>query len=339
MDININLSTDDHHLRVYYACLAYQAHNSFYQNRNFLVLPRLILGLFNSAIIPRTNWLINYSSHPYQLNFLECDLFTPHLSQATYNSISIKPTWRSLNQIANYQFTQFKRISPQVINFFIQNFIFTSIKNLDLTLLPVNIGTKGSFFSHYTHQHLQLLITVRSDVPLVFAVDTLISLLVSDLLNRQYEQPTDLWKIREEIGEFILYHSHLSKLVNLTEHQKTLTSLYTNQSHQLKYFQLSQKYLNEIHAPSYSSIIIDQEKLKTILSPSEFLICQHLINHSHKIITYDQLSQILYGQNWHDKFSLQYLAKTVENIRKKLSSQGYQPHILTQRNIGYGWFG
>ena len=95
----------------------------------------------------------------------------------------------------------------------------------------------------------------------------------------------------------------------------------------------SNKYLVKLGFPQ-KEIKINLENI--IFSKQEKDLLTALIKNKGKILDFDQVANIIWKDKADDKFSLEAMAKLVENLRRKIKTLGINKEVIfTKRGKGY----
>lgn len=76
--------------------------------------------------------------------------------------------------------------------------------------------------------------------------------------------------------------------------------------------------------------------ISELFTKAEVSLLVKLASRPHEVVTFDEAAEAIWKDEMDSKFSLYALAKTFENLRRKIKNQGiYKEVIRTQRGSGY----
>ncbi len=331
---------DPERLANYVCYLAKQIACRYYQDRRFLVLPRLIAHSSNTVYfpdiqLPQKIWtkLSKFNQDDFVFYF-ENELtnqVTKLLSTMNYEHFSarngIEKTWQAKEN------DFFKTL----VEFF-PTLSLNKVKQINILVSP--FGTSGSFFfkkdnsGFYTFDFTQ-----RVDFgPAEIAEKTLSLLVHIDKPTR----PLSTWYEEEVLVDYLLTKSKLGAIFNF-DYSPTVgfdpvelpSNLIAESNNYLIKLGFSVKSITGL--TNNERITINDEPIRNTFTPSEKRILIGLIQNKNKLITYDQIGDWFWGEEGSlEKFSLQSIAKIMEKIRKKIKDlRVYQELIYTVRGQGY----
>lgn len=83
-------------------------------------------------------------------------------------------------------------------------------------------------------------------------------------------------------------------------------------------------------------VVVWEDDPLPIFSKNEVLVIDNLLKNKGRVVTYEDISEVLWGEESYASFSLEAISKVVERIRKKFIDCGiYRQFILTKRGLGY----
>jgi len=325
----------------HYLYILSRTNKSWYQDRGFLILPELIPHLTNSIVLPdikvkdRSNLLSDIQNIDINKNYF--DALEDISKYANYFSDGLDWSIFLSNKI--YQEDKIKVAIKETFCLFKKLFPFLKdVTNLDVKILPLKFGAQCSFFSKVEKDTLYIFIVIREDMSFDYILDAYVSSLVALITGGKMEKEVTNWKSREEIGEFLLYNTNISKYINFDKHKKTLEMLNDENLQTVENVQLSKEYLKHLKMALPRTTLIDWDLFNEQLSYQEKIVAQKLYENKNRIVSYDDIASALYGEKAAEMFSLQHFAKVIENIRKKLYQIGIRNNqIFTKRGIGYVW--
>ena len=113
-----------------------------------------------------------------------------------------------------------------------------------------------------------------------------------------------------------------------------------------KIIENSNKIYAEIGYPVNCELKIQNNQIKcgqiyiVSLTKSEKNVLIKMINKKGEMISYDQIAEVLWGQDYYNFFSIKAVNKIVERIKIKLKDQGVRKEIiLNKRGLGYVYLG
>lgn len=202
----------------------------------------------------------------------------------------------------------------------------SKVNSINILITPY--GTRGSFNPPRIGNKFNLNVTSRIDQPAGnIAVGILQNLYI-----------IDTW-IGGEIGEenYIKRMSAISFLMKNTIFSKyypdfvdlNKQSYTTNQ----KLISKSKVFLRKLGFADKGVVL---SKSLSNLTKQEEQVLKLLEGHKGKVVSFDQVARILWKSKMDDKFSLEAIAKVIENLRKKIKSVGINKEaIFTKRGNGY----
>lgn len=216
--------------------------------------------------------------------------------------------WKNLNQFLDFK----KAISK--------------ITSIDVLITP--FGTIGSFNPLRVGDKFKLLVTSRVD----FSVGNIMAGILQNLYIIENwiggEIETEKYLKRMSAITFLFENTVFKKyypdLQNIIKPQFIFSK---------ELLTKSDKYLAKLGFPK-KEIKIDVNN--KIFSSQEKLLLTTLIKNKNNIITFDEIANLIWKEKADDKFSLEAIAKLVENLRKKIKSLGINKELIfTKRGKGY----
>lgn len=327
---------DPERLANYLCYLGKQIACGYYQDRRFLVLPRLLEKnarsvFFPDFAYPSSIWegLKKFDRDVYIWNFSPeiTGLVKKFLDNEAYRC-SIEKDWKRTEKEF---FTCLSEFFPHMR--------LDKIKEINVTVSPW--GTTGSFFfqkdkvGNYTFE-----MTNRTDMGPAEIAEKIISLLIH---IEKPNTPIATWFQQEALVDYLLEHSKLGQIFDFNYCPTVGFDTVELPSNLVSE---SEAYLTKLGFPIKSifdadfknyTISINGEPMPRHFTPSERRILAGLIQNKNKLISYDQIGNMFWGEEASlEKFSLQSIAKIMEKIRKKIKDAGvYQELIYTVRGQGY----
>lgn len=196
-----------------------------------------------------------------------------------------------------------------------------------IIILPLTFGTTSSFSFREVGTKVILVMTIRDDYPISELGRSLIKSL---LLVRDQKYRWHNFTERETIANFLI-ETYFPNLIN--------EPLITNASH-LK--TISNRFLTKLGFKNKTKVAVTNEKLLVNgknatknLSYQEQTLLRLLIENNGKTVSYDQIAQTIWGNDFEQKFSLWAITKLKQKVNQKLEILGAKNAITTTRNEGY----
>ncbi len=301
-----------------------------YQNNGFAVLPNLNINNPKSVYFPdlgySTKFWRSIVSNPNKnlshlfpkpaINEVKEKLSRYKIGKYEESIEKIKEDWRKI------EVGFFKDVS----NFLNFEKALSKIEEINILITPY--GTRGSFNPPRIGNKFRLFVTSRVDMPA--------GNIAAGLLQNLYIIDTN---IGGEIGEdkYIKRMSAISFLFKNTifkKYFKTYKNLLDNDfSCDLETISKSSEFLE--------SLGFKQEEVKInindpIFTKQEKDVLGVLIRNKGQIITFDEIADAIWKENTDQKFSLEAMAKIIQNIRIKVRTLGINKEVIfTKRGSGY----
>jgi len=320
---------------IYYLHLYNKLKAGFYQKNGFLVLPKAIIKSSAEVVFPYKEELVN------QKDYVNAD-FVSNLDIEKYlkRRLGGKPLFTG--ELDSGRLEEFIK---KYTKSFEKTFEFLSPKDLDanytVKIIPIDLGTAGSFAFRKNAKGYDLILTFRVDLNASYFVRCFVASLIIKKLNEQHTEEMDpiYWQKRQFLIDYISTHTFISELFpHMEEHKETLKSL--AQLEQFGDVVLESKtYLKKLgleFAPSIhfdgNTLLIDDKKV--YLTDSEKKVFQLLYSNMDHVITFDEIGYALWKDN-EEKFSLYTISKFISNIRKKIKDEGVLRELIyTSRGKG-----
>ncbi len=319
------IENDRDQLANYLCYLAFGIYHGFYQQRRFLVLPKLVAQdprtvYFPSLKYPRDFWAELEKIDPKNNLFFFPKSLRNKAANLLLNQPQMKshlPTLWCLKE--RLFFKEFEKV--------LTNYKLRKINKIQVFVTP--FGTSDSFTYKKVNNKYDFYLTVRSDFGPAQIAEGIITLFM------QIEQPTNklpLWYQTESNVDFLLSNTTLGKVFDcnyqptVSKHPDVLPENLVVES---------QIYLSRLGFP-LKPILQNIQDIS--LTPTEKIIMEILAKNKNKLVTHDSIGFALWGDDElaADKFSLYSISKAVEQIRKKVKDMGiYQELIHTIRGKGY----
>lgn len=206
-------------------------------------------------------------------------------------------------------------------------------------------GTIGSYIDQQPYTNLVL----REDA----AVSTIAELVIANVFrqNAKYVfstrslakfEKTIFWFLTEGITDVLMQTKTLKEL--FPKFTPTLNNLLSTTDEFPHYRKSSDNYLKELGFEIANGIEIKNNtfintttnKPIVSLSSKEQEVLKHLIDNENELVSYEDIAQILWGEEYLNKFSLNTINKVIHSIRTKLTIQKIvRTRIKTNRGWGY----
>ncbi len=318
-----------------YLCyLGKQIACGFYQDRRFLVLPKLVeketrVVYFPDLPYPKEFWgQVSKFKQDQEVFFFEKEtvevavkLLSLQEELLLHKSSSLEMLWRKKEKEF---FDTCKEFLPK--------FPLNQIRTINVLVSP--FGTVGSFHFKRTGKFYDFTITVRSDFGPAQIAESILSLMF--WIENTVPKLT-LWYQTEANVDFLLTKTKLGAIFDFS-YIPTVSALPDlpagRQEIPANLVAESENYLKKLGFPIKPILDIPLNKF----TPNEKRILGGFIANKNKILTYDQIGEIFWGNDEAalDKFNLYSIAKIMEKIRKKIKDHGiYQELIYTVRGQGY----
>jgi hypothetical protein len=318
---------------------AHQVSVGFYKLNNFIVLPKSSKALgTNLVIFPDLNYK---SISRFWSKTTKIDIYT--------DPFTIDPKLRSdfKNLLANYKPETPNYLHTKTIWEKAEKEILTTIydllpskKNLlkEIKIYPTKTGTNCSFSLTASEGHMY--IYLRDDQGIHAIIEAIITSLTR---NDIYQKLGGVWQESEIITDFLVTQTKLAKVLQKYESkEKYIPTIKGTRVKDVGNLQkLSDEYYKKLNVPNFDKPfnlngLTPEVNNKPILNltPKEKQVMYLLIKNSNNIISFDQISDIIF--NTDDNFSLFALAKFIQRLREKLEKNGVSgSFIQTLRSKGY----
>ena len=200
--------------------------------------------------------------------------------------------------------------------------LFKGIKRVEV--YPTPYGSISSEYSSFLVDSSIVKIFIRKDASLA----NLFEMIISERIKRLSLFKGD-WMIKEGVVDFILLETKLADI--FTGYIPTIDGIKNNQNGKLAIESI--KYFKQIGYPIksvlkiYGDNIYAGENVIKIRS-YQYSILKLLIENRNKIVTYDEIADVIWGKFSDEKFSLYAITKLVERIRTRLKEEGINKDII-----------
>ena len=302
----------------------------YYQNNGFLVLPYLERGNSRAIYFPN----LGYSKEFWKA----INVNSNNDLSASYSQKAIDEVKNSLKKYKNENFeTKIIKIKldwyKMEKDFFgdIDKFLnfgkaLAKVEKINVLITP--FGTRGSFNPPRVGNKFNLNVTSRVDFPAgniafgilqnLFIIDSWIG---GEIASEKYIK-------RMAAMTFLMKSTIFSKYYpDFTDITKTKFTVDRDLLSQ------SNKYLVELGLINKNVSII--EKLNNLTTQEEKVL-KVLNNNRGNYVTFDEIADVLWGNDMDDKFSLLVMSKVMENLRRKIREIGVNKEVIfTKRGKGY----
>lgn len=301
-----------------------------YQDGNFLITPDLEWKNAKTVYFPPL---------PYSTNFWRTLNFNPNINLSSNYTIEIISEVKNLlaqNKENKYQkeiekiknnWQKIEKSFWKDVNKFLDfKKAISKVDEIDVLLTPY--GTLGSFNPPRVGNKFKLLVTSRVDFSSGnIAAGILQNLyIIENWTGGEIESEKYLKRMSSIafIFENTIFKKYYPDFINIIKPQFTFSKALI-----LK----SDKYLEELGFPKKEMKIDIQNK---IFSNQEKILLSELMKNKNELISFDTIASLFWKDAAEDKFSLEAIAKVVENTRSKLKALGINKELIfTKRGEGY----
>jgi len=222
----------------------------------------------------------------------------------------------------------------------IEKFLYSTFskinKNFKIQIYPVFFGSVG----RYEIGKNLIYIFPRFDRTLPQTIKLVVTALVHYSNKKIFTSKNDLnllrnkpWFEKQNLSKKIASSDKFIKLFGKCEDINDILKFKTC----ARYISDHKKYLKDLKIKSKEKI--NGNSYFKNLTTKETKLLKALINNKNKIIDYDLISDILWGEKSTEKFSLYAISKTIERIKNKLYQNGQIANLIhCQRGKGYALF-
>ncbi len=310
----------------------------YLQKANMFVLPYIVPRYAKSVYFP--DWFDN-EFWKMITKHKEIDYGHPYSEKLLTKTLSIlekHPHNDEFLERIEEKERNWKLIEPEYLN------LCKKFLNLDETLDKIDkieilytpYGTAGSFYPLKTKNGYHIKMSARVDMPVSYFGRLLLLNFSKILTNSHAETGEVSWHERMAIIRFLTDHTVFSKFNKEDYFQCTVkvSKLARDSNDYLDKLGFSKKRI--LTLTKNGRIEINRKRTTNFFTPQEKRVIVKLINTRNKTVDYEDLATALWGNEWEDKFSLQAIAKVMENIRSKLMAHGAK-HNLIQSVRGEGY--
>ncbi len=323
-----------------YICyLAKSISVGFYSNSGYAVLPYAVSKNFQVSHFPDLDlsasfWreIIKSKNNDYGMGFPKKAV--EEVVEKLEKHASIKQ--KEIDKITRVWQKRQSAFYSAVNDFLGAKSVVFKIESIEILLTP--FGTAGSIYPKPASRGFVLNLTQRIDMPADMIGKTILIALHKIKTNLDGTAGNFDWFIKQNNVEYLLDYTIFRKILPEISRQGI-----TNSAHSTKIISDSEAYLERLGFPSLpiikavdQKIIVRDKDITELFTPKERSLLVALLSNPGKLITFDEAAEAIWKDNVDFKFSLYALAKTVENIRRKIKNLGiYKEIIRTHRGKGY----
>lgn len=323
--VNYNTENSNYMESIYFCFLAKGITNQTYQNGNYYILPYLQKGNSSTVYFPSLKYTNDFwqkiNNNP---NIHFNSLYPKACIKEVQNLLSKKS--EKYNSDKEGLIKDWKEIEKEYFND-IGNFLdfkseLAKIKEINVVLTPY--GTRSSFWTPKKARDLSFWISSRIDFPAVTIGKTILNLLYILKTRTGGEIGEDKFIKRMEVVRFLTQDTILNKYFKSDKKENVISQ---------KIISDSNNYLKKLGFPP---IKIDLKSIDKVLTTQEKKVFSELHKAHSQVVTFDNIADVLWKDLVDEKFSLETIAKVIQNIRDKIKKQGINKEIIfTKRGKGY----
>ncbi|NCT55333.1 winged helix-turn-helix transcriptional regulator [bacterium] len=314
--------------------------NGFYIKNGWYVLPTKTAYLKDRSTVylPKMDYTILLGSY---VKISETDKINNNSDVAQNNKAWVNALEDQLKN--NKLYINISTTKKQKLLTEYQQLLFPAIKKLKLAIPlyknkefniivnPTNFGVGLSFTvlrnKSLQQKNIDINIKIRNDVPLAYLIEGLASSVSRGLYEKDVNNIG--WRETESISDF------LTKYV--FEQEDCVPTLSVVSKRKIKLLEQSLNYLISLNAPtgvpfkyveSTNTVMLFEDNITSDFTPYEFKALRALLKNRNKTITFDQISEQLYGEETDIKFTIWGITKTIQRIRDKLQNYGLPRDII-----------
>ncbi|GAB4157335.1 MAG: hypothetical protein Fur003_1040 [Candidatus Dojkabacteria bacterium] len=237
---------------------------------------------------------------------------------------------------------QFKKIQKHLAQVLVQIF-GTKVANKEylIEIYPSSFRTMCSFGQKSTSDRKTVLyVEYRIDMP----IDYLIEGIVSNFVKSQYAN--GIWQGSEHLSyesivDFLMLKTSISDFIS-NEYVPTI-QIINSKENLVDLKKASDKFISRLgfsNKPSLNYIsgklFIEGREAQYPLTDSEECLLAGLYNNLGKVVAFEELGELLWGDDTASKYSQWAITKAIQQLRDKLKANGINKEvILTKRGKGY----
>lgn len=309
---------------------ASRVQNRFYLTSKYYVLPYIIPNHKRAIHFPKLNiynyqdfWKIcRYYDSEYILKFQKkfntlLKQFSSDFSPFKFNKLENK-----FNSLFPIFYETLTDISPN---------IFKGVENI--IIMPTNFGSVCSEYSSRDQDKKTIRLFVRKDSSVIEPF----YMLLMERLNKTKYYTEYSWNERMAICEHMMLNTKLNQL--FPSLQPTIPDM--QNPIEFKMWKESVTYQAELGVNVGEAIIKKQDDIYingklAVFTPLEKKVLSNLVENKRKIVPFDQIADVMWGNEASQKYSLYAISKCIERIRTKMIDYNIAPQIIqTYRSQGY----
>jgi len=279
-------------------------------------------------------------------NFLYDEILNYRVMESNNITKVIKEQLQSVskNKVLRIQniWNSYKKEFESIMNDFLDNDLLNKINRVDV--IVTKVGSLGSYSRLKSDGSIQ--IVYREDVDISVIAESILTSFIreTDILKNPFikmqQMKTVDWLIQENVVDFIMRTPKLKKL--FPGYITTMNASLVDKESDL--YQQTKMYLTELGLPQEQALkikngsvyyAIDNKELKGLTQQEEKLL-KLLIEKVGHTVSYDEIAEVLWEEDYINKFSLNAINKLVYELRAKLRLLKVTGVILhTVRGKGY----
>jgi hypothetical protein len=309
----------------------------------YLLAKQIILGNFqNKGILlfhqKQKNCKIPYIVFPRLNKQLHLDLLEENNKKELEKILPDKMELIDLESISE-KIAQWKSIESNFIHDIID--FFPELPYEQIVIVPTSYGLRGWYYL----EEDTLYIYHRIDFPVKYiAISILNQIIISKYIKKQSKDSSriyqdELWIAKQAIMTFLMtttkFQSYIPEYKNISAQVKE-PELNTEMK------DLSNRNYAQLGFPSRKLISLQDNNLfyddqpVRILTTTQENLLKEFVAHRDKVLTIDQISRIMWGEDHVEKFSLTAISKMIHELRQQLKRLGLQKEVIfTKRKEGY----
>lgn len=345
----IIIDQDPIHVEMYYLYLLKRIKEGFYQKRGFIinpkakiktsvevVFPKLPNVLDNPIIKKSIEYYFEKKNFPFVFNEKEYETLSQWQSFA--EKLKVKPDAVQIKVLEKSLLTH----QQEIYDFLVK--IHPEVKNYTFRIIPVNFGTRVSFFNRPFNK--EIIVTWRYDLQdsLSHIFEGIVSetvIMEGNTGDKNLFEDIMGWYEREAICDFLTLR--LLKELKLFHLVETFNGTVKALKHRKYHSNASEKYLLDlgfagIKGSPERNIKIQERLLhiddkKVYLTEMETKFMDTVLKNAPYAATFDEIAESMWGED-SERFSLYALSRTQANIRLKLRALGHEDLLQTIRGKG-----
>ena len=302
-----------------------------------------------------------YNSNGFFYTYKPADVIhnsvvVPHIDQLTSNDLKAIKETKKINdgkEIYDYKLefnpkkpSNFETLKQQIENkeqdlLKIINQVLPELKidSIDLTIYISSYGTTASFYNNQVDNNI--IIILRNDAPLTEIIFGIINIFFSRYYgNPQKDNSLYLWQEKQLIIDFLIKHTKIAEIFtslnsNVYNNRLAIPDVEQATIHN-KIKNAYNLNTNTLLNFSIKNIIMHGERQIINISNTESKLLSALIKEQGKVLTFDELAELIWNDSADEKYSLQAINKHIQRLRKILVENGINRQVIfTVRNQGY----